>query len=181
MSLTLTITKQGLAECISAKERGLKADIKWISAGDRDYTPSHTQNALRNERQRVEISQYVDTGLNSLQCLAKFSGPDEYAIKELAIWLSTGTLFGVISEPGETLNYKAKDGHVIVPFTLDLSVLPTDSVQVIVGTENLNILIDTEMMSDAVAFVRSQSTQTQQLFSYMKLSEKVAKLETLNV
>lgn len=181
MTLAVTITEQGLAECISAKESGIQAQIKWISAGDRAYTPSPTQKMLQNEKQRVEISEYKDMSATSLQCTAKFSGSAEYSIREIGIWLSTGTLLGVISERGTTLNYKAANAHVIIPFTMDLSALPTDSLEIIVGIENLNILIDEQMMSDAVAFTRSQKLQTKQLFAHMKLSDKVRQLESENV
>ncbi|POC19525.1 phage tail protein [Vibrio vulnificus] len=181
MTLAVTITEQGLAECISAKESGIQAQIKWISAGDRAYTPSPTQKMLQNEKQRVEISEYKDMSATSLQCTAKFSGSAEYSIREIGIWLSTGTLLGVISERDTTLNYKAANAHVIIPFTMDLSALPTDSLEIIVGIENLNILIDEQMMSDAVAFARSQKLQTKQLFAHMKLSDKLRQLESENV
>lgn len=181
MTLAVTITKQGLAECISAKENGIQAWIKEISVGDRSYTPSSTQTRLQNEKQRVEISEYKDTGDTSLQCVAKFSGEKEYAIREIGVWLSTGTLLGVISAPNEDLNYKAANAHVIIPFTMDLSALPTDSIEVVVGLESINILIDTEMMMDAVAFAGSQETQVKQSLAHMKLADKIHKLEIANV
>ncbi|MFZ3441134.1 phage tail protein [Vibrio harveyi] len=177
MTLAVTITEQGLAECISAKENGIQAWIKWISAGDRAYTPSPTQTVLQNEKQRVEISEYKDTGATSLQCTAKFSGDGEYAIREIGIWLSSGTLLGVISAPNTTLNYKAAKAHVVIPFTMDLSALPTDSLEVVVGVENINILIDTEMMKDAVAFIRSQVIQTKQSHMLMQQAERLRQLE----
>lgn len=177
MTLAVTITEQGLAECISAKASGIQAWIKWISAGDRAYTPSSTQKRLQNEQQRVEISEYKDTGATSLQCTAKFSGDAEYAICEIGIWLSTGTLLGVISAPNTTLNYKAAKAHVVIPFTMDLSALPTDSLEVVVGVENINILIDTEMMMQAVAFVGSQTVQVKQAQVQMQLSERLRSME----
>lgn len=67
---------------------------------------------------------------------------------------------------------------MIIPFTMDLSVLPTDSVQVSVGVENLNILIDSEMMKDALAFMRSQAVQTQQSHMLMQQAERLRQLET---
>ncbi|HDZ3733617.1 TPA: phage tail protein [Vibrio harveyi] len=181
MTLAVTITEQGLAECISAKEEGIQAWIKWISAGDRAYTPSPTQKTLQNEKQRVEISEYKDTGATSLQCTAKFSGDNEYPIREIGIWLSTGTLLGVISAPNTTLNYKAAKAHVVIPFTMDLSALPTGSLEVVVGVENINILIDTEMMMQAVAFVGSQTVQVKQAHTQMHLSERLRVMEANNV
>lgn len=179
--LKLVITRKGLDECISAKSKGINLNLKWVSAGDRAYTPNPDQTTLVNEIQRVEFGEYKDLGSNQLQAVGKFSGPQEYPVKELGFWLETGTLLGVISAPNTTLNYKAKDGHCIQPITLDLSALPSDTVTVVVGTENLNILIDTEMMMDAVAFVRSQVIQTKQAHMQMQLSEKLRNLEAVNV
>lgn len=181
MTLAITITSKGLEELISAKEEGIKGSLKWVSVGDESYEPDTGQVKLRSEMQRVEISEYKDTGPTSLQCTAKFSGPLEYAIREIAFWLSSGTLLGVISTPGTTLNYKAANAHVIQPFTLNLESLPTDSLEVIVGIENLNILIDTEMMMDAVAFASSQLNQVKQSHMLMQQGEKIRQLETQNV
>ncbi|WP_261888072.1 hypothetical protein [Vibrio rhizosphaerae] len=85
-----------------------------------------------------------------------------------------GTLFGVISAPNTMLNYKARNDHCIQPFTLDLSALPSDSVM---GTESRNILIDTEMMMDAVAFLHSQVIQIKQGHRYMNMSKRLRILE----
>ena len=142
--LKLVITRRGLDAAINAKDKGIKAALKWVSVGDAAYTPNNEQQALRNELARVEFGEYKDTSGSSIQAAAKFSGPEAYAIREIGFWLDDGTLFGVISEPNRTLNYKAAGGHCIQPFTLNLSALPSDSITVIVGTENLNILIDTE-------------------------------------
>ncbi|NGZ17564.1 phage tail protein [Vibrio aestuarianus] len=178
MTLAITITKKGLEECISAKEKGIKAWLKWISVGDRAYTPNENQTQLNNETQREEISEYKNTGPTSLQCTAKFSGDKEYPIREIGFWLESGTLFGVISAPDTTLNYKAANAHVIQPFTINLSALPTDSLEVVVGVENLNIIIDTEMMMQAVAFVGSQTVQVKQAHMQMQLSERLRLMET---
>ncbi|MBM5180133.1 phage tail protein [Vibrio parahaemolyticus] len=173
MTLAVTITEQGLAECISAKQNGIQAWIKWISAGDRAYTPSPTQKTLQNEKQRVEISEYKDTGPTSLQCTAKFSGDDEYAIREIGIWLSTGTLLGVISAPNATLNYKAAKAHVVIPFTMDLSALPTDSLEVVVGVENINILIDAEFAMMARTQVDNMHLLIKQQFQLLEIEKKL--------
>ncbi|WP_051680916.1 phage tail protein [Vibrio rhizosphaerae] len=176
-TIKLVITRKGLEECISAKAKGIQLSLKWVSAGDRAYTPNPNQTTLQNELQRVEFSEFKDIGGSQIQAVAKFSGPDEYPIRELGFWLEDGTLFGVISAPNTTLNYKARNGHCIQPFTLDLSALPSDTVTVVVGTENLNILIDTEMMMDAVAFLHSQVIQIKQGHTYMNMSERLRILE----
>lgn len=172
-SLSLVITRKGLNECISAKGKGIEARLKWISAGDRAYSPNPDQTTLVNEIQRVEFGEYKDTGAGQLQAVAKFSGPQEYPIKELGFWLETGTLLGVISAPNTTLNYKAKNGHCIQPITLDLSALPSDTVTVVVGTENLNILIDDEFTKMAVAQVQTMHRQILQEFRLLGLEKKL--------
>ena len=172
-SLSLVITRAGLNECISAKGKGIEARLKWVSAGDRAYTPNPDQTTLVNEIQRVEFGEYKDTGASQLQAVAKFSGPQEYPIKELGFWLETGTLLGVISAPNTTLNYKAKNGHCIQPITLDLSALPSDTVTVVVGTENLNILIEDEFTKMAIAQVQTMHRQIQQEFRLLDLEKRL--------
>lgn len=172
--LKLVITRKGLEECISAKNAGIKVDLKWVSAGDRAYTPNPDQTQLVNEIQRVEFSEFKDVGGNQMKAVGKFSGPQEYPIRELGFWLASGTLLGVISAPDTTLNYKSKDGHCIQPITLDLSALPSDSVQVVVGSENLNILIDEEFAKMAKAIVDTQHIQIKQEFRLMDLENKVS-------
>ena len=169
--LKLVITHAGLDACISAKNKGIKVDLKWVSAGDRAYTPTANQTTLINEIQRVEFGEYKDMGSNQMQAVAKFSGAQEYAIRELGFWLESGILLGVISAPDTTLNYKPKDGHAIQPITLDLSALPSDSLQVVVGTENLNILIDEEFAKMAKAIVDTQHIQIKHEFRLLELEK----------
>jgi hypothetical protein len=173
-SLSLVITRKGLNECISAKGKGIEARLKWVSAGDRAYTPNPDQTTLVNEIQRVEFGEYKDTGAGQLQAVAKFSGPQEYPIRELGFWLETGTLLGVISAPNTTLNYKAKNGHCIQPITLDLSALPSDTVTVVVGTENLNILIEDEFTKMATAQVQTMHRQILQEFRLLDLEKRLS-------
>lgn len=176
----VTIMEQGLAELISAKSKGVKGEIAEVAFGTESYNPAHNQTQLRQEVDRVDIGQYIDTGGSSLKMVTKTDNTKEYPVREIGFFLSSGTLLGVISAPGEILNYKTKKTALIQIFVLNLAALPTESITVVVGIENLNILIDEQMMSDAVAFARSQKSQTQHLFAYMKLAEKVHKMETEN-
>ncbi|ADZ91105.1 phage tail protein [Marinomonas mediterranea] len=172
-ALGLVITEEGLAECISAKQAGIQIKITHVGAGDRSYTPIANQTRLYSEKQRVEFNDTVDIGAGKIKAIAKFEGDLEYSANELGFYLETGTLLGVISSPGVTLNYKSAGGKMIIQHVLNLSALPTDSVSIQVGTDNLNILIDNEMMMDAVAFVRSQVVATKQAHMLMQLSEKL--------
>ncbi|SDI10291.1 hypothetical protein SAMN04488136_1648 [Vibrio xiamenensis] len=168
--LSLTITTLGLAAAIKAKENGIKAVLKWVSVGDAAYTPSKAQKVLQSEKARVEFGEFKDLSGTSIQAAAKFSGDDEYAIREIGFWLDDGTLFGVISAPDTTLNYKAAGAHCIQPFTLNLSALPTDAVTVEVGTENLNILIDAE-------FAILAKTQVDQMHLAIKQEWRLLEIE----
>nr|MBF4223221.1 phage tail protein [Vibrio anguillarum] len=60
--LKLIITRRGLEAAISAKNKGLKAPLKWVSAGDSAYSPNAEQTSLVNEVARVEFGEYKDTG-----------------------------------------------------------------------------------------------------------------------
>ncbi|MBE5148034.1 phage tail protein [Vibrio parahaemolyticus] len=172
--LKLVITRRGLEAAISAAARGIKVALKWVSVGDADYIPNKEQSVLRNEIDRVEFGEYKDIGGSTIQAAAKFSGPKEYAIREIGFWLDDGTLFGVISSPGVLLNFKAKNAHCIQPFTLNLSDLPSDSVTVVVGTENLNILISEEMAMMARTQVDNMHLLIKQQFQLLAIEKKIA-------
>ena len=157
-------------ECIAARDQGLSARLSHVSIGDVAHQPDPSLQALINERQRSEITQSVDIGGNQIQLAARFSGPEEFPIREIGFWLDTGTLLAIVSEPNRNLSFKTRDGTAIQPFTLDLSALPRDSVQVVVGTENLNILITGEMASIGTAFIQS-------CLSQIALTQRISKLE----
>jgi hypothetical protein len=166
----LTITTAGLSECISASEAGLSARITHVSIGDVAHTPTPNLQRLINERLRSEVTQSVDLDGNTIQLSAVFTGPEEFPIREIGFWLESGTLLAIVSEPNRNLNFKARNAAAIQPFTLDLSVLPQDSVQVVVGTENLNVLITQEMASIGAAVIGSYVNQ-------LDLKKRIIKLE----
>ncbi|MFM9785860.1 hypothetical protein, partial [Streptomyces scabiei] len=78
----------------------------------------------------------------------------EYAIREIGVFLSTGTLLGVYSQSGKTIGYRTPSVKVMQWFTLNITALPSDSVTVVVGTENLNLILDAEFMESAASFMR---------------------------
>ena len=175
MSGQLIITRAGLEASINAQNRGIKAALKWVSAGDSAYTATPEQTSLVNEIARVEFSEFKNLAGSQMQAVAKFSGPEEYAIRELGFWLDDGTLFGVMSSPNVTINFKPAGGHCLQPFTLDFSALPTDSVTVVVGTENLNILIDEEFTIMARTQVDIMHRQIKQEIRLLELEKSVFK------
>ncbi|MGM6205347.1 phage tail protein [Vibrio parahaemolyticus] len=175
--LKLQFTEAGLAELISAKEQGIKGAISHLAFGDMAYTPNKSQTRLQREQERVEIADYQDGGL-SLRMAAVFSGEKEYAIREIGVFLSTGTLLGVYSQSGKTIGYRTPSVKVMQWFTLNITALPSDSVTVVVGTENLNLILDAEFMESAASFMRLGAATIKQAQWNLQLSEKIRALES---
>lgn len=170
---TVRFTRAGLGELISAKNKGIKGLIKWVAVGDQCYTPSVDQTRLRNELQREEISEFVELSPTQLKLVCAFRGDLEYTVGEIGYFLESGTLLAVYSIPNTALTYKSPSSSWIPRFTLDISPLPTDSITVVVGSDNLNILIEPEMMSDALAFIRSQTVQIRQSHNQIKVNDNL--------
>ncbi|MHC8325214.1 hypothetical protein [Pseudomonas sp. LB1P83] len=165
-------TSAGLAEVLQAKNQGLKGEITHIGAGTARYDPNGSETALRDERQRVAIVDYEDLGAGELRMGALFSGPDEYEIGEFGFYLASGTLLAVYSVAGSLLTYKAAAARVLQKFTLDVSPLPTESVTVIVGSENLNILLSEEFTALACADIDNMARHVELLLRVMSLQTK---------
>ncbi|UQS91743.1 hypothetical protein M5C90_10965 [Pseudomonas chlororaphis subsp. piscium] len=150
-------TSAGLDEVLTAKNQGLKGQITHIGAGTGRYNPDGSETALRNERQRVAIVDYEDLGDRQLRMAALFDGEDEYEIGEFGFYLASGTLLAVYSSAGKLLTYKAAAARVLQKFTLDISPLPADSVTIVVGNENLNVLLAEEIALLAAASIDNMS------------------------
>ncbi|MGO0707029.1 hypothetical protein [Pseudomonas paracarnis] len=167
-------TSKGLDEVLQAKNQGLKGEITHIGAGTGRYNPDGTEVALRDERQRVAIVDYEDLGERQLRMAALFDGDGEYEIGEFGFYLASGTLLAVYSVVGKLLTYKAAAARVLQKFTLDVSPLPADSVTVVVGTENLNILLTEELASLSAASIDTMTRGIGVLFRLMALEAKTA-------
>lgn len=165
-------TSKGLDEVLQAKNQGLKGEITHIGAGTGRYHPDGTEVALRDERQRVAIVDYEDLGDSQLRMAALFDGEGEYEIGEFGFYLASGTLLAVYSVAGKLLTYKAAAARVLQKFTLDISPLPGDSVTVVVGSENLNILLTEELASLSAASIDSMTRGIGVLFRVMLLEAK---------
>ena len=167
-------TSKGLDEVLQAKNQGLKGEITHIGAGTGRYNPDGTEVALRDERQRVAIVDYEDLGERQLRMAALFDGDGEYEIGEFGFYLASGTLLAVYSVAGKLLTYTAAAARVLQKFTLDVSPLPADSVTVVVGTENLNILLTEELASLSAASIDTMTRGIGVLFRLMALEAKTA-------
>ncbi|SEI12632.1 tail fiber protein [Pseudomonas asplenii] len=166
-------TSAGLAEVLQARNQGLKGSITHIGAGTARYDPNGSETALRDERQRVAIIDYEDLGSQQLRMAALFDGTDEYEIGEFGFYLASGTLLAVYSQAGTLLTYKAAAARVLQKFTLDVSALPRSSVTVVVGSENLNILMVEELAALSAASIDSMARQLGVLFRVMELESRV--------
>ena len=165
-------TSKGLDEVLQAKNQGLKGEITHIGAGTGRYNPDGTEVALRDERQRVAIVDYEDLGERQLRMAALFDADGEYEIGEFGFYLASGTLLAVYSVAGKLLTYKAAAARVLQKFTLDVSPLPADSVTVVVGSENFNILIAEELASVATANIDNMARHLGVLFRVMDIELK---------
>ena len=162
-------TAKGLDEVLQAKNQGLKGEITHIAAGTGRYNPTGNETALRNERQRVAIVDYEDLGQRQLRMAALFDGDGEYEIGEFGFYLASGTLLAVYSVAGQLLTYKAAAARVLQKFTLDISPLPADSVTIVVGSENLNLLMAEELAVLSVATIDNMNRGVAILFRVMAL------------
>lgn len=165
-------TSKGLDEVLQAKNQGLKGEITHVGAGTGRYNPDGTEVALRDERQRVAIVDYEDLGDRQLRMAALFDGEAEYEIGEFGFYLASGTLLAVYSVAGKLLTYKASATRVLQRFTLDISPLPTDSVTVVVGNENFNVLMAEEFAQLAAASVDNMARHVGVLLRLMSVESK---------
>jgi len=166
-------TDAGLAELVSAKNLGIHGAITHMAAGDKSYTPQASQETLVNEKQRVEIEDSEDLSSTQIRMGARFSGELEYEVREIGFFLESGTLLAIYSVPNKLLTYKSANSDWVQKFTLDISMLPTDSVTIQVGTENINLMLSEELASMTVAFIKAQTVQTKITHQQMVLSEKL--------
>lgn len=168
----LQYTNKGLDELISAKNQGIRGIITHVGAGTAKYTPLSTQSALKDERQRVPVADFEDVSGSELRVAARFDGDAEYVVGEVGFYLESGTLLAVYSEPGKTMTYKSPTTSWIQRFTLDLAPLPTDSVTVTVGVENINLMMTEEFAAVGEATIANMARQTDLLFRVLELEKR---------
>ncbi|WP_206196904.1 phage tail protein [Zooshikella ganghwensis] len=120
----LQFTQTGLAELISAKNAGIKATITHMACGDKSYSPQPNQTRLVNERQRADILDYEELSPTQLRLGAVFKGDLEYEVREIGLFLSSGTLLAVHSQPNQLLTYKSANSSWLQKLTLDISRYP---------------------------------------------------------
>lgn len=151
MTGVVQFTDAGLAELVSAKNQGIQGRINKIAAGSRSYTPLPNQQALLQKEQEVEILDFEELSPTQLRMGTVFAGTKEYEVREIGFYLESGTLLAVYSIPNEMLTYKSANSSWVQKFTLDISPLPSGSVTVVVGTENINLMMTEELGKLALA------------------------------
>ncbi len=173
-ALTLQFTQAGLAALLSANAQGFKGKISHMAFGDAAYTPSQNQTALQGEKERVAIadSDYTNGESSSLKIAGKFEAPLEYAIREIGVFIESPTpqneenpeliLLGVYSKPNTTLGYRTPDVKVLQWLTLSLAQLPTSSVEVKIGVDNLNLILDKELADMTLVQLNTMQRQIEQ-------------------
>lgn len=161
--LILQFTDVGLARLVNAKGQGLKENITHMAFGDGTAAASRTMSALSNQREKVTIADYQGDG-NNLRMAAVFDGPLEYAIREVGIFIDDTLLAVYTTGANSMLGYRTPDVKVMQWVTLNISALPTDSVSVTIGTENLNLVIDQEFAQMVTVQLNTMTRQLQQEF-----------------
>ena len=167
-ALIPVITSKGLQAVFAADSRGLDVTISHIALGDSGYIPAKngdgyaTQSRLRSERQRIAIGDGKRVGAHQVDLSAVADGDAEYWVRELGFYLSDGTLFAVWSDSQRAIAWKSKAAPLVVALELALSALPANSVNVVAGGGNLELLLTNEMAAVATALANVQLEQLRQ-------------------
>jgi len=82
-------------------------------------------------------------------------------------------LLAVYSVAGKLLTYKAAAARVLQKFTLDVSPLPAESVTIVVGSENLNVLLAEELAALSAASIDNMARGVGLLFRVIESEQKV--------
>lgn len=147
MYIKPTITDAGLNAILSASRQGLEGEITHIALGDgggTGYTPDPGDDGLRNERFRVEVGGGERTGPATITLQALVQDSPAFWVREVGFVLANGTFFAIWSDEAKPLLYKTADGDVVLAFTLVLTGVPENSVNVVVAGPDVNILYDRE-------------------------------------
>ncbi|CAA0097576.1 Uncharacterised protein [BD1-7 clade bacterium] len=157
----LQFTQQGIAELVAKKNQGLKGVLSHLAMGSAAYTPNGTETALRQEQQRVEIRDY-QSDADTFYLAGAFDGPEEYDMREMAGFLSDGTLLFLTSHPTTRIGFKAAGDIHIEKVAVCLRQLPANSLNVQVGVNNLNLIIVKEIAAIGTALANLQLEQLRQ-------------------
>ena len=80
-------------------------------------------------------------------------------------------LLGVYSKPNTTLGYRTPDVKVLQWLTLSLAQLPSQSVEVKVGVDNLNLIVDRELADMTLVQLNTMQRQIEQELRLVALEQ----------
>ncbi|WP_462171153.1 phage tail-collar fiber domain-containing protein [Pseudoalteromonas xiamenensis] len=171
--LPVVWTQQGLNKLVSQASQGIAMPITHVSAGDASYTPQDNQTALRQEKQKVPVSQAEALGDGQLRFSALFDGPDSYAVREVGLW-ADDTLVAIYSMPELQINFKAANAAWIEVFTLNVAALPSQQITFTTGMNNANVFFAKEMALMTEAQMIQGKALIEQAQTTMQLSRRLA-------
>ena len=97
--MKMVITKAGRAALVNASQSGTAAVVvSEIGVGSGKYTATESQTALVSEIKRMPVIEGGQTGDNAIHVAMQDAGSDAYAVYELGVFLSDGTLLAVYSQ-----------------------------------------------------------------------------------
>lgn len=160
--ITPTITDVGLAAIFEESNRGIEGYITHIALGDgggAGYTPDAGADTLRHERVRVPVGGGERSGPFTITVQALLDDSPAFWVREVGFVLSDGTLFALWSDPTKPLLYKTAEGEVVFAFTLTLSGVPENSVNVALSGPDVSIIFDREfalVIANQARIIRQQ-------------------------
>ncbi|MBO9465486.1 phage tail protein [Tropicibacter sp. R15_0] len=157
------ITDAGLNAILSASSQGLEGNITHMAFGDgggAGYEPGTGADGLRNERLRVAVGGGERTGPATITVQGHLQASPEFWVREVSFVLDDGTHLAIWSDEATPLMFKTAAGEVVVAFTLALSGLPDNSVNVVATGPDVNVIFDREF----ALVIANQAKITRQQF-----------------
>ncbi len=128
MNIMPTITEQGFAALWRADASGLQLTLSHVALGDGTYTVTGQEIALKNECQRVAITEGSLLSSHEIALAICVQSDSAYWIGEIGLLLKDGTLFALWSNAKQPLAYKAPNVDLLLDCHLALEQLPSDAI-----------------------------------------------------
>lgn len=162
------ITEAGFTAALAAEQGGFRINITHIAVGDAGYdvplqaTGRTALTALTNERRRVEIQDAREVGDGQTDLSFIVDGAEDYAVREIGVFLDDGTLFAIASDPVQALLYKTSLSVAAVAVELVLSTVPIEAINIVSAGPSLNLLMTREIATISAFQMRLQLEQLRQ-------------------
>lgn len=158
------ITRVGMAALFAADSQGLALRLSHIAlgaGGGTGYVPTGAETALRSEFVRVAIGGGETLAPDEILVQALIDGAAQGWINEIGVFDEDGVLFAVWSEVATPLAYKSAGVPLVVALTLAVAEIPSDRIEIVVGSPSVNITIAAPFADLAAQVVRLQRRVTQ--------------------